>query len=294
MMSTGEACLQTTGPGIFRWQGAPRYGRQDLGFTPGGAQDRFALASGNAILDNPPLHSALEIVHPPPAVRFTKECLFVLTGGALQAELHHGDGPESPPVAVEHAVAYLAPAGSELFLYGRLYGWRTYLCVRAVPDPEAVRRVEGRRRGSFQDVARWPDRDGRIRVLEGPEYRALDDPDEFFSIPWRTGNDMSDVGMRLEGSPALKTNDEQLISGPVCDGTIQLTPAGPIILLRDRQTVGGYPRIFVVISADVDLLAQYGPGHRVRFVKVDIAEARRAAAVWQQDLTRLTDRVSAS
>ncbi len=59
-----------------------------------------------------------------------------------------------------------------------------------------------------------------------------------------------------------------MISEAVSDGTIQLTPEGPIILLRHRQTVGGYPRIFNVITADLDLLGQYAPHQIIRFKEV--------------------------
>ena len=64
-----------------------------------------------------------------------------------------------------------------------------------------------------------------------------------------------------------------MISEAVSDGTVQLTPKGPIILLKHRQTVGGYPRIFNVISSDVDLLGQYSPGQKIFFRKISIEEA---------------------
>ncbi len=290
-MADAHHIVHARGNGIYRWQGAPQYGRQDLGYTPGGAQDRFSFISGNVLLENDPEKPALEIVHPPRAVRFAEDCLFVLTGGAIRAQLYLPEGirgRREASLVVEHAVVCFAPAGSELHLYRRRYGWRTYLCVRPVPGPDTAGRLAGRRRGPFRTIARWPERQGRIRVLEGPEYSTLLEPRQFFNVSWKTGNDMSDIGIRLEGSHLAAVSGEQLISGPVCDGTIQMTPAGPIILMRDRQTVGGYPRVFVVISADVDLLAQYGPGQRIQFVKVDIAEARRIARLRQNDLDRLS------
>jgi 5-oxoprolinase (ATP-hydrolysing) subunit C len=283
-MGDAEGVVHTRGNGIFRWRGAPQYGRQDLGYTPGGVQDRFSLVVGNAVLENDPEEPALEVVQPPQAVFFTEECLFILTGGAIRAQLYL---PEGSPQVIEHAVVYHAPAGSEIRMYRRRYGWRTYLCVRPGPGGDALRQLPGRRRGPFRDIARWPDRSGRIRLVEGPEYSRLKEPRKFFQNYWKTGTDMSDIGIRLEGSLTATVSDEQMISGPVCDGTIQLTPTGPIILMRDRQTVGGYPRICVVISADVDLLGQYGPGQRLRFVKVDTAEAREIARLRQKDIDRI-------
>ena len=101
---------------------------------------------------------------------------------------------------------------------------------------------------------------------------------------------MSDMGVRLDAAPLPGLQPGQLVSAPICDGTIQMTPSGPIVLLRDRQTTGGYPRVFVVINADVDMLAQYGPGRRVRFREVSIGEAAAAAELQQADLMQLRDR----
>ena len=75
-----------------------------------------------------------------------------------------------------------------------------------------------------------------------------------------------------------------MISSVVADGTVQLTASGPYVLLRHRQTLGGYPRILNVISADVDLLAQLAPGQPVRFRMVEIEEARQAARLKHREL----------
>lgn len=103
------------------------------------------------------------------------------------------------------------------------------------------------------------------------------------------------MGIRLavgggDGRPMPEVKSEQLISAPVCDGTIQMTPSGPIVLLRDRQTTGGYPRVFVVVGADLDLMAQYGPNRIIRFTRVSLDEARRIARTKQRDLELLRRR----
>jgi allophanate hydrolase subunit 2 len=81
-----------------------------------------------------------------------------------------------------------------------------------------------------------------------------------------------------------------MVSAPVNDGTVQLTPSGPIILLRQRQTVGGYPRVLNVISADVDLLGQYAPFQFLYFRLVSLKEAQHAARTKKEDLERLRKR----
>ena len=100
------------------------------------------------------------------------------------------------------------------------------------------------------------------------------------------------MGMHLE-RPEVElelTNQVEMISEAVADGTVQLTPQGPLVLLRHRQTIGGYPRIFNVISADVDMLAQYGPQSLIQFQKVTMTKANNALRQQQKDLKDLKAR----
>lgn len=85
------------------------------------------------------------------------------------------------------------------------------------------------------------------------------------------------MGYRLEG-PALPSETGGLqLSEPVAPGTIQLPPNGqPIVLMADRQTTGGYPRLGHVIRADVPKLAQLWLGDAVTFRAVTLDEARQA------------------
>jgi len=305
-------------PGISCWKGPAEYGRQDLGYSPGGALDRASRETGNLLLGNDDSAPALEMVVPP-VIRFREDCCFALTGGGLDGTvLKTASGLERP---VRHAAVEFAPAASRLEPGRRSYGFRTYLCLR--PAPRDPKRLIGRKRGDFRSVFHWPDEAGTIRLVEGPEFRLLEDGRAFFRIAWRTSTDMSDMGIRLEpagspaagpagagppaagppaagspvaGSPAatsglgVAAEAARMISGPVADGTVQLTPGGPIILLRQRQTVGGYPRIFNVISADVDLLAQYAPHQRMRFCLISLNDAWRIARDKRKDMEALKSR----
>jgi 5-oxoprolinase (ATP-hydrolysing) subunit C len=339
--STGAPCPSLSGPdlleipgsGIFSWKGPPRYGSQDLGYSPGGVQDRFSFHTGQILLGTDtdalspalPALPALEMIHPPRMVRFRVDCCFVLTGGRVEAVLcsegdregrgraqgpdraHEHDEETFTETAVEHAVVYHAPAGSVVRFRRREYGFRTYLCCRpAPPDPA---RLTGRSRGVYHTAARWPDPAGRIRVIAAPESTSLVDPQAFLGTRWRTGGEMNDMGIRLEPAPdsdhaggnragaslpdpkrAIQIRGGQLISAPVCDGTVQMTPSGPIVLLRERQTTGGYPRVCVVTSADLDLLAQMGPGRTFSFLPVRLDEALAIGRQWSEDLERLRGR----
>lgn len=255
-------------PGVCAMAGLPVYGRQDLGVTPGGAMDCFSLRLGNALLGKPEGAEALEILAAP-EIEILADGSFAVTGGVRDA-LIHGAGAREAAYGLAHRVK-----SGERVTFGELKGGlRSYFSFRA-----------GTGKGKpLPRTAPWMDAEGRIRVLRGPEYGRLENPGQFFRTRWRTTFRMDRMGMRLAGEPKLKCVPAGIISEAVADGTIQLAPEGPIILLRHRQTVGGYPRIFNVISADVDLLGQLGPDRAVSFVEVGMVMARAAARAKERTL----------
>jgi biotin-dependent carboxylase-like uncharacterized protein len=125
---------------------------------------------------------------------------------------------------------------------------------------------------------------GRARIAtaptatreDGPPFRVLPGPDlalvgtapweDFLKAEWTVSRAVSRAGYRLDG-PALSVEAAPgLPSGPVCSGTVQLPPGGrPIVLMPDGPTVGGYPRIAVLISSELGRFAQRRPGEPVRF-----------------------------
>jgi 5-oxoprolinase (ATP-hydrolysing) subunit C len=257
-------------PGLAEPVSLPQYGRQDLGFSPGGAMDCFALQRGNLMLGNPPAAPALEMIVPP-EIEFIAPGCFVLTGARRQARLQRGASGGD----VEHSRVYRVQPGDRIVFGEKQYGLRTYFCFRVCRKNEVM--PEGQETLPFASVGSWADAQGRIRVLPGPEYGCLENPQLFFDGVWKTTAHMDRMGMRLAGEARLVCTLVNMISEAVADGTVQLTPDGPIVLLRHRQTTGGYPRIFNVISADIDLLGQYAPDQIIRFLKVSLEEARAIA-----------------
>ena len=273
--------------GLYNTVGLPHFGQQDVGISPGGAMDRFSLETGNAILGNPASAPALEVLFPP-TLTFEEDGFFILTGATQEGATLALPSSTEPPTTIPHATVCFAPAGSVLSFGEKSHGFRTYLCFRRM-DASARRDVlEGRSRGTFESLCTWGDAENKIRVVEGPEYTALNNPARFLGNAWRTTPEMSTMGMRLANDMAPPScNIENMVSEAVSDGTIQLTPKGPIILLRHRQTVGGYPRILNVIGADLDRLAQYAPNQLMWFRKVSIEEAFKVAKLKHDALDQL-------
>lgn len=260
--------------GLYREVGLPEPRKQHLGIAPGGAMDQFSYTIGNRLLDNPISAKALEMIIPP-VIQFERDCHIALTGAPFE-KVTLKNSRSGNQILMKHGSSVPAEEGAILQFHNRLRGFRTYLCYRE-GGPEDKGSFQAERRG-LAELYRWQDKDYKIRVIEGPEYPFLQDSAAFFSSYWTISNEFSDMGFKLtrkEGAPVVDM--ENMISGAVADGTIQAPPGGLIVLLRHRQTIGGYPRILNVISADVDLLAQYAPNQIIRFRKISLAEAHETA-----------------
>ena len=84
-----------------------------------------------------------------------------------------------------------------------------------------------------------------------------------------------------------------IISDATVPGAIQIPANGkPIILMADRQTTGGYAKLGAVISADLPLLAQAGPGNKIRFEQVSVEEAHSALRMERKELKKLERRIN--
>ncbi len=284
-MGSAES-FQERRKGLYKEVSLPVYGSQDVGVTPGGVMDQFAFDCGNALLGNEADAPALEMIIPP-VLAVKADLYFVLTGAPLRNAKTTIDGHAAE---VEHGVVCFARTGTEISFGARRSGLRSYLCFRPAGPGVVPAEMGSRRLSDVLHGSSWPDKEKYIRVVEGPEHGYLENPGDFFGADWKVGRDTSDMGMRIESSVVLTVNLGNMISQPVTSGTVQLTPGGPIILLKHRQTVGGYPRIFAVISADVDLLAQYMPGNTIRFKKVTLEEARLTARRKREDIISLRER----
>ena len=115
-----------------------------------------------------------------------------------------------------------------------------------------------------------------IRALPGPEYKwfSRESRGTFWSSEFQLTPQSDRMGARLKGPAIAPKEKKELLSTAVTFGTVQLPPDGnPIILMADRATTGGYPRLAQIASADLAVLAQLPPGKTVKFKKVSLQEA---------------------
>ncbi|GAA0614946.1 5-oxoprolinase subunit PxpC [Virgibacillus siamensis] len=122
------------------------------------------------------------------------------------------------------------------------------------------------------------DRDGTIiRTIPGRQAEWFTDESRklFLSEAFTVSTQSDRMGYRLNGPELALQNKKDLLSEAVAFGTIQVPPDGnPIVLMADRQTTGGYPKIGQVITADLPVMAQLKPGEKIYFNEMKHSEAQ--------------------
>ncbi|MGN7471204.1 biotin-dependent carboxyltransferase family protein [Brevibacillus sp. SAFN-007a] len=129
-----------------------------------------------------------------------------------------------------------------------------------------------------------------VRVMRGEEFAYFSEASrrQFFATPYRLAAQSDRMGYRLDGPELALESPLELISAAVSAGTIQVPPNGqPIMLLADRQTVGGYPKIAHVATVDLPIVAQLRPGDRVQFQEVSLREAQQALYKQESELRQI-------
>jgi antagonist of KipI len=319
--------IRVARPGLLSTvQDMGRPGWQRHGVVVGGAMDTTALRIANLLVGNAEGAAALEITLLGPTLEFESDHLLALGGADLGAHLDREPVPPwRPCVAQAGSVlsftgarsgcrAYLALAGGiavpEVLgsrstdlrariggLGGRALAAGDVLETGA-PSPHA-RRWLAELAARARRVADWGA--GRSLLVVGtaePVVRALRgiDHDLFgaasraalFDAAFQVSAQSDRMGYRLEGPRLTLDQPRELLSAPTALGTVQVPAGGsPIVLMADRQSVGGYPRIAQVITADLSLLAQAAPGTRVRFREIRLAEAQALYLARERDLRQL-------
>ena len=121
----------------------------------------------------------------------------------------------------------------------------------------------------------------KVRVILGPQadWFPRDAIETFCSKRYRVGIASDRMGYRLEGPPVLRGDAREMLSQAIPMGSVQIPQSGePMLAMADCQTTGGYPKIATVISADLHLLGQLGPGDWLEFDVCDRVIARQALA----------------
>jgi len=146
------------------------------------------------------------------------------------------------------------------------------------------------RAGEFEPVVQ-PDRAReRIRIVAGQQWDAFTDEAHarFLGSGFRVNANSDRMGYRLDGPGLALRAPLEMISEGVAFGTVQVPPDGnPIVLMADRQTAGGYPKIAAVASVDLPLIAQAVPQQELRFERIGLDDAQRVYIEREHGIDRI-------
>lgn len=287
-------------PGLLSsFQDTGRHGFQHWGVPVSGVMDEAAHELCNVLVGNPRSFTSLEMTLQGPTLHFQAKALIALAGADLGATLN---GEPFKP-----GMARVVPADSVLSFGKREQGARSYLAVGGgFLLPSVMNSSSTNTRGgfgglrgralqagdlipicsSFANVPRLANvmdptghDDGQpIRVMTGREWAFFSEQSrqDFLTGSYTLTGDSDRMGYRLTGEALTLETPCELLSESVAFGTVQVPPSGqPLILMADRQTTGGYPRIAQVASVDLPRLAQMLPGDTLQFSLIDLHDAQR-------------------
>jgi biotin-dependent carboxylase-like uncharacterized protein len=291
-----------------------RFGHRHLGVGVAGALDGYSAHVANLLVGNDATAALLEIALQGPRLHLPRAVRIAITGADIDAHVGGVALPGWRPIDL--------PAGSELVFGPCRRGARAYLAIAGgVQVAHVLGSASTDLRASFGGhdgrslvagdvvtigeasiadvdapaIARWwldphPDllfaNPVPIRVLPGRD--AIVPANALCANAYQVTAKSNRQGLRLQGEPLTLAQPGDRLSEPVAPGTVQLPPDGqPIVLLAEAQTIGGYPRIGQVVTADLPRLAQLRTGDALRFEAIDTAAAHALACAQRHRLTRM-------
>lgn len=299
-------------------QDAGRIGYQNAGFSVSGVMDHRSFRMANMLLGNEENEAVLEVSLMGPAITFTEDNTFAITGGDFSATLNgkeialyaaipakKGDTLKLG-LAKEGARAYIAFAGGmdvpvvmgskSTNLKCRIGGYKGRKLepgdeiAFTNSKPELINMYK-----RYERVREFQEKDITLRVVLGPqiEYFSEEGIQTFLESEYTVSEEYDRMGCRLKGPAIASKNGVDIISDGIALGSIQIPTSGtPIIMMADRQTTGGYAKIATVIHVDIPKLAQRTPGNKIRFQEVTVEEAAKLYKKEERELKRFYRKVN--
>ena len=312
-----EPGLQTT------IQDLGRPGFQHLGVAVGGALDPLSFRAANILVGNAPDVGALEVAYIGPKIRVEADSArFACVGAHVSVEVFPDETARTGTavgtlrsftarrgdilrigVLQDSAVVYVAVEGGfalqpvfgsvSTYIRGGMGGWHGRALVAG--DQLPLHRQAASERGEYElsdlDLSLPP----RFRVIVGPQSDYFSEAGlrQLFSAQYTVRPDSNRMGMRLSGPKLEHAPGFNIISDAIAPGSIQVPGDGqPIILMADRQTTGGYPKIATVISADIPALGRVRLGSSIAFEEVTLEEASRLRRLFLEEIDSIPRRLT--
>ena len=273
-------------PGIYSTiQDLGRPGFTHIGVPLSGVMDAYSANIGNQLLNNKSGAAVVEITFGSSRFQFEKEMIVCLTGGNFTPKVD-GENVEMNSV--------LKISKNSILSFGKKeYGARIYLCVSGgfkakitLGSKSFYKEITANTHLKKSDqllveLNKFEEKKSHSKIkiesshfltkvvfcLKGPEFELLSERQQrqLLNNRFTVSNDNNRVGYRLE---ELIENDlKSILTSGVLPGTVQLTPSGKlIVLMRDCQVTGGYPRVLQLTEESINVLAQKSTSDKVEFV----------------------------
>lgn len=293
-------------PGILSLlQDAGRFGKHNIGLTNGGPLDKQSFDWANRLLDNDPNACVIEASIGGLVLQAEVDTQIAVTGGDAEFTINQKVVPSwqthsikaGDKIAFGFATTntrhYLTVKGG--FQVEEMFGSRSTVvreklggldgsalkagdvlpCEAITNDSEPQLTVNQTDRPKYIQTIN-PNENIILRVILGYQHQAFNNLQKarFFNNDFIISDKCDRMGFRLTG-PEIKSDISGMLSEGICYGAIQVPADGqPIVLLNDRQTIGGYPKIGSVFSLDIPKLTQRLPGSSLQFESITIDEAQ--------------------
>jgi len=290
-------------PGInSTFQDLGRFGLQHLGIVASGCMDQLTFCTSNKLVGNKISEGALEFAYQGPLIEHVGETALVAISGKVNFniikendELIKGKPNESFLISNGEKIDILSTINSVYGYFSIFGGFKieevkgsvsTLVKAKIGPNNGDKLKVgdkiffnKSHQEDKTNKIQFDFDKDNIIRVMKGLQihYFSKKSQEDFFSKEYKVTKLTDRMGMRLEGQKLENIVDKNIKSEGITKGSIQVPGDGqPIILLSDHPTIGGYPKIANVITADYDKLVQKIPGTTIKFKLVDLPVAEKA------------------
>jgi antagonist of KipI len=302
-------------PGLFTTvQDLGRYGYLRYGVPISGAMDTFSLVAANSLVGNSLNDACLEITLVGPELQALARTQIALTGGDISPRINDKDVSMWQTLTVQEG---------DVVSFGKMKsGCRAYVSIRGGIDAPIVLGSKSTYvRGSFGGISGRQLKTGdiiegsdthllnyeylmpeesmpqltdkfRANVILGPQADMFTDSgiDTLLSNSYRVALEADRMGYRLQGPTIEHKAKADIVSDALLPGSVQVPKNGqPILIMRDAQTTGGYAKIAVVISSDLDMLGQAKPKDPVEFVKTTTSQAYASLIERQKRLSSLSN-----
>ena len=265
-----------------------RFGYGAFGVPKSGAMDFYSAELANTLLGNTINDAVLEITMIGPQLKFDVECLLVITGADMSPSINRKTIQNNKVYRIKKCDtlgfdklksglrAYVAVKGgfkSDMVLGSQSYYQPLTLANKLNNGDTLYLNQSENTFDTYETFSKLKVVDyssPNIHVFKGPEFERLscNQKSELTSLEFQVTNLYSRMAYQLS---ALFDNDlESILTGPVLPGTVQLTPSGKlIVLMRDCQTTGGYPRVLQLTESAINLLSQKKEKDKIVFKLVE-------------------------